>query len=286
MCFSDHVFDLRKRSRTFFGECPYCYGKRLKKFGKEHGRQRWACANCGRTFSGRTRTILHSSKLKPSQIRRLVSMLSDGATLRQAAHQAHVSLQTALLWKRKMQRIPENAGNTVLSGEVWVDHTYINAPMSVRKGKKRRGLSRHLLQVAAGIDSCGHVLLRLGSWGLAGTGDSEDAFLGHIASGSCVYHDMGHFGSCFLRCREKAVNSEDPAAHCLLNPVDRMCAQVKRMFAVHLRIHRKNVPLWLNEKAFQREKMGSMGFGGYLSFFYRRIFLSGKTLRRRDVFAL
>ena len=182
-------------------------------------------------------------------------MLSDGATLRQAAHQAHVSLQTALLWKRKMQRIPENAGNTVLSGEVWVDHTYINAPMSVRKGKKRRGLSRHLLQVAAGIDSY-------------------------------VYHDMGHFGSCFPGCREKAVNSEDPAAHCLLNPVNRLCAQVKRMFAVHLRIHRKNVPLWLNEKAFQREKMGSMGFGGYLSFFYRRIFLSGKTLRRRDVFAL
>ena len=47
-------------------------------------------------FLRQTRTILHSSKLKPSQIRRLVSMLSDGATLRQAAHQAHVSLQTAL----------------------------------------------------------------------------------------------------------------------------------------------------------------------------------------------
>ena len=108
-----------------------------------------------------------------------------------------------------MQRIPENAGNRMLSGEVWVDHTYINAPMSVRKGKKRRGLSRHLLQVAAGIDSCGHVLLRLGSWELAGTGDSEDAFLGHIASGSCVYHDMGHFGGCFPGCKETAVNSKD-----------------------------------------------------------------------------
>ena len=110
-------------------------------------------------------------------------MLSDGATLRQAAHQAHVSLQTALLWKRKMQRIPENAGNRMLSGEVWVDHTYINAPMSVRKGKKRREL--------------------------AGTGDSEDAFLGHIAFGSCVYHDMGHFGGCFPGCKETAVNSKD-----------------------------------------------------------------------------
>ena len=93
-------------------------------------------------------------------------------------------------------------------------------------------------------------------------------------------------GSCFPGCKETAVNSEDPAAHCLLNPVNRLCAQVKRMFAVHLRIHRNNVRLWLNEKAFQREKMGSMGFGRYLSFFYRRIFLSGKTIRRRDVFAL
>ena len=79
---------------------------------------------------------------------------------------------------------------------------------------------------------------------------------------------------------------EGRGAYGILNPVNRLCAQVKRMFAVHLRIHRKNVPLWLNEKAFQREKMGSMGFGGYLSFFYRRIFLSGKTLRRQDVFAL
>ena len=63
----------------------------------------------------------------------------------------------------------------------------------------------------------------------------------------------------------------------ILNPVNRLCAQVKQRFEVHLRIHRNNVRLWLNEKAFQREKTESMGFGRYLSFFYRRIFLSGKT---------
>ena len=38
--------------------------------------------------------------------------------------------------------------------------------------------------------------------------------------------------------------------------------------------------------AFQRERMESEGFDGYLSFFYGRIFLSRKTLRRRGVFAL
>ena len=51
---------------------------------------------------------------------------------------------------------------------------------------------------------------------------------------------MGHFGSCFPGCKEMAVNSKDMAAYGILNPVNRLCAQVKRRFAVHLRIHRKN----------------------------------------------
>ena len=181
-------------------------------------------------------------------------MLSDGATLRQAAHQRHMYHSRPPFCGsgrcRESRKTPETRCFPERSG--WTTHTLTRR---CQYGKARKG------------------------GGLAGTGDSEDAFLGHMASGSCVYHDMGHSGSCFPGCREKAVNSEDPAAHCLLNPV-------KRMFAVHLRILRKNVPLRLNEKAFQREKTESMGFGRYLSFFYRRIFLSGKTLRRRDVFAL
>ena len=131
------------------------------------------CRGCGKTFPDRTGTVLSSSKLRQSQIRTLLSMPSDGTTLRQAAQKAHVSLLTALLWKREIQRIPENAGNKVLSGDVWVDHTYVNVPMSERRGRKKRGLSRRLLQVAVGIDSYGRVLIRLGTRGAAGTGDSR-----------------------------------------------------------------------------------------------------------------
>ena len=121
-------------------------------------------------------------------------MPSDGTTLRQAAQKAHVSLQTALLWKREIQRIPENAGNKVLSGDVWVDHTYVNVPMSERRGRKKRGL------------------------------------------------------------------------------------------AVRLRIHRKRAQLWLSEKAFHGENGRGLSFAEYISFFYGKIFLSGKTLRRREVY--
>ena len=82
------------------------------------------------------------------------------------------------------------------------------------------------------------------------------------------------------------MNSEDPAAHCLLNPVNRLCAQVKRMFAVHLRIHRKNVRLWLDEKVFQREKDGEHGVRQIPVVLLQKNLLVRKTLRRRDVFAL
>ena len=112
MPFSEHAFDLLKRSRCFFDRCPYCHHNHIKKYGKEHGHHRWMPRDCGKMFSDRTGKVLSSAKLRPSQIRRLVSMLSDGAALRQAAHQAHVSLQTALLWKRKMQRMPEGKEET------------------------------------------------------------------------------------------------------------------------------------------------------------------------------
>lgn len=66
-----------------------------------------------------------------------------------------------------------------------------------------------------------------------------DAFLGHVAPDSIVYHDMGHF-------------------------------------AVHLRIHRKNVPLWLFENAFRMEQGQGLSIDKYRTLFYKDIFLSGK----------
>ena len=152
MPFSDHAFDLRKRSRCFSISARTAAINHIKKYGKEHGHHRWMCRDCGKTFSDRAGMVLYSAKSRPSQ---------------------------------------------------------------------------------------GGVLLRLGSRGLAGTGDSMDAFLGHIAPGSTIYHDMGY------------------------------CA-------VRLRIRRKNVPLWSSENAFWKEQGKGLSFGTYRSLFYRDIFLSGK----------
>lgn len=114
--------------------------------------------------------ILNSSKLRPVQIRRMVSMLSDGVLFHQVAHQIGVSVQTVCLWKRKLQALVKSQENSVLSGKVYVDHTYISVPAKERSKEKKRGLSDNLRQVAVAIDNRGKILAVLGGKGNASGG--------------------------------------------------------------------------------------------------------------------
>ena len=132
-------FDCRNMTMRAVDECPFCHSHNIKKNGKEHHHQRWYCKECHRSFSSRTGTVLNSSKLKPVQIKRMVSMLSDGVLFHQVAHQIGVSVQTVCLWKRKLQALVKSQENSVLSGKVYADHTYISVPMKERSKKRRRG---------------------------------------------------------------------------------------------------------------------------------------------------
>ena len=116
------LFDCRNMTMKAVDECPFCHSHNIKKNGKEHNHQRWYCKECHRSFSSRTGTILNSSKLRPVQIRRMVSMLSDGVLFHQVAHQIGVSVQTVCLWKRKLQALVKSQETSVLSGKVYADH--------------------------------------------------------------------------------------------------------------------------------------------------------------------
>ncbi len=158
-------------------------------------------------------------------------MLSDGVLFHQVAHQIGVSVQTVCLWKRKLQALVKSQENSVLSGKVYADHTYISVPMKERSKKRRRGCPK------TSTDDSGKILAVLGGKGNASGGDSEGAFASHLSPNSIVIHDEGHFGSAFSESTEMAVNSKGKESHAMLNPVDRVCNPVQRLFKVHLRIH-------------------------------------------------
>lgn len=132
-------FDCRNMTMRAVDECSFCHSHNIKKNGKEHHHQIWYCKECHRFFSSRTGTVLNSSKLKPVQIKRMVSMLSDGVLFHQVAHQIDVSVQTVCLWKRKLQVLVKSQKSSVLSGHVYADYTYISVRMKERSKKRRRG---------------------------------------------------------------------------------------------------------------------------------------------------
>lgn len=281
---SENEFDRRSMRIVSFSCCPHCHGIRIKRNGKRDGRQRWICKDCGRTFGGRCKTILHSSKLNVGQIREIVSLLEDGVLTHQVAHRAHVSVQTVVLWKRKLQILEKSQESVRLSGKVWVDETYINVP-SKERGPSKRGLSGNKQRIFVGVDDSGHALARIDGKGIPGNEDSSKAFRGHVAEGSAVCHDEGHYAGAFPGCKEVPVNSRSKGALKALNPINRFCSQVKRLFRVHLRIRPKNRQKYLDEMVNRREASAATNFDDFLGKMLGLIFLSGKTLRRREVSA-
>src|SRR5574344_1405342 len=276
-------FDGRTFYATDFNCCPHCGCTEIKKNGKtKAGRQRWICSGCHGTFTGRSGTVLFSSKLKPMQIKNMFSLLIDGSTLRQACHMAHVSLQTALLWRRKIEKVRRIRDFPMLSANVTIDETYVNV---ARHGELsvKTGVSKNNLRIAVAVDDRGHCMAKASGSGMPKSRDSEKDFGSLVEKGSTVTHDDSNYGHAFSGCMETTVNSKDRQSHRLMNPINRFCCQVQRIFAVHLRIHRSNVQKYLDTLCADYVS-DKESFQEFLSENREKIFSSGIMLRRSDVY--
>mgnify|MGYP002350363875 CR=1 FL=1 len=276
-------FDRRTLYATGFNCCPHCGSTSFKRNGKTFsGRQRWICRDCGRTFTGRAGTILFSSKLKPRQISSMFTLLVDSSTLRQAMHISMVSLQTALLWRRKIEKLKRIADLPKLSGNVNVDETFINVARSGELETKR-GVSKNKLRIVVGVDDSGRCMAKVSGFGMPKNSDSERDFGGMIEEGSTVTHEDSNYGKAFTGCKEIAVNSKSDESNRLMNPVNRFCARVQRIFAVHLRIHRFRAQNYLGSLCSDYESWPG-SFKEFLSSNRDKIFFSWIMLKRSDVY--
>ena len=103
----------------------------------------------------------------------MISLLKDNVLIHQVSHQIKVSIQTVILWKRKLQHLVKKQDNIVLFNNVYVDETYIKIPMKERAKIKKRGLSKELKQIAVAIDDKGHALAILNGRGKASNSQKE-----------------------------------------------------------------------------------------------------------------
>ena len=113
--------------------------------------------------------------------------------------------------------------------------------------------------------------------------ESERDFGAMIERGSHVTHDDSNYGHAFDGRAVTTVNSKSRDSHFLMNPINRFCCRIQRIFAVHLRIHRSNVQKYLDTLCADYVS-GKDNFQEFLSGNREKIFSSGIMLRRSDVY--
>ena len=81
--------------------CPYCAKKRVQKWGRFSGRQRYRCRDCRRTFSMFTGTALRHLK-RPDLWRRFLWCVDGRLTVRASAAVLGLDKNTALRWRHRL----------------------------------------------------------------------------------------------------------------------------------------------------------------------------------------
>lgn len=243
-------------------ECPYCSGKRFKRYGKtRNGVQRYRCQLCGQTFNPITKTIFDGHKISISEwidytlnILRYVSISADSWNNRNA-------ITTSRYWLEKLFLILEEYQKGIqLSGRVWFDETYYQVRAEdiayTSSGEKLRGLSSNQMCIGVACDEKNIVCV------YEGTGKPSQkrtclAFQDHIAKGSILIHDKDNAHKKLIveldlsdesydsRTLKKLADQDNP-----LNRVNRIHALLKVFLNAHSGFDRNKLQGYLDLFAF------------------------------------
>lgn len=122
--FEDYLIELRWHNGV---ECPKCACKRISRKQKE---RRFICNGCNRSFSIRSGTVFHSSKLPLSKWFLAISMVihaKKGLSSLQLARTISVDKDTAWYMQKRLRQAMWQ--DFTLKGLVEVDETYVGGSL-------------------------------------------------------------------------------------------------------------------------------------------------------------
>lgn len=116
--------------------CPHCQGKKIRRWGNEHGRQRYQCPQCKKTFTAFTKTPLNHLRVVGA-LDLYIDCMKTSMTLRPAARKCGISLETSFNLRHRLMEIIESDKPELLQGIVEMDETFFRESF-----KGQRQLSR------------------------------------------------------------------------------------------------------------------------------------------------
>ena len=81
--------------------CPRCGAGATVRTGRTRGRQRWRCADCGRTFGPTTGTVMYRLKTPPAEVARALLVVLRRGSLLAAEEQTGHKYEPIGRWLRQ-----------------------------------------------------------------------------------------------------------------------------------------------------------------------------------------
>ena len=186
--------------------CPHCGSSNVTRFGRKHGKQRFHCKDCGKTYVVTTGTIMSHSHMDEESWQQAIKDTVEGRPLRSTEQTLDVSHDTVFTMRHKILTALEQneaANATVLSGESELDETYVLEDLKGKKlpegywrgprkhgaKAKTRGISSEHVCIMTGIERGGAAYAVTLNLATPSKDEIVAAFHDHIAEGASIFCD-------------------------------------------------------------------------------------------------
>lgn len=246
------------KGRLSFGfavsRCPFCLSTEIRRDGVDNGSQRYRCRKCGRTFNALTGTMLADTRKRQREWEGFVLSLTNDATLVASSEYTPINKNTAYRWRIMVfSELDELVSGIFLYDMVVIDEIFFDVDKKDRlikpNGDLPRGISTDKLAVEVAIDIHGQAYGKVMDRGHPDSGQILSALRGHVAPGSLVIHDdlRGYREAMKgLGVRDVVAKTKEPGSLGLMQPVNSLCALVRRVAYLHVGEKAKNLQLYVD----------------------------------------
>ena len=119
----DLLLQVLTERQTALPVCPHCYAQKVIHWGQSRGLLRYRCKECGKTFNQLHGAALTRLRHKEKWAH-YANCLSEGMSLRRAAHECHVDLKTSFRWRHRFLRYALTTNANKSSGIVEADEVF------------------------------------------------------------------------------------------------------------------------------------------------------------------
>ena len=229
--------------------CPYCSGNNVIRYGKKHGKQRFLCKDCDKTFVTTTNTVMSMSHQNAAVWEGMIEDTVNGNALSYSEKRLGVSHQVAFNMRHKilLELETRNSAEPTLLDEVSeLDETFV---LECYKGKKlpdaigrparkhgakaqKRGISNEYVCICTGAQRKSNVVIKSVNRAKPSSEEIAEVFAGHIADGALLLTDgLRSYGilESLADCSIKNVEDEKTSFY-NLNTVNNLHSVIKKQY--------------------------------------------------------